>query len=282
MVSGRHAERFNRLGQARWAGFLYSSPRMRWPLLRPVLYHGHFGTAPYQRVLHHRADTVVQRGSALLPLSAPAALLGCGAAPWWPWALTVPAASVLLVAAYAVLAAVAIRPHRAEPAPLRLRCLAGALHAVQPFVRTWGRLRGHPLRPAPVAVPPWDGDRTSWLVVLQRELARGWRSVTPGGPTDRWDLSVSAGPCVRYRLTTAVVWRWQPRWRGRLVPRRGYVAALAVAAVAPLAAPWLALVPAALLGAGAVEATVLRRAVRRAVHRTVAGAAAAGSDAGSP
>jgi O-antigen biosynthesis protein len=129
MVAGRHAERFNRLGQARWAGFLYSSPRLRWPLLRPLLYHGYFGTAPYQRVVSHRADTVMQSGAALLPLSIPPALAGIAAAPWWPWALGIPALAVLLVTAYAVLAAVATHPARTEAHPVRLRCLAGALHA---------------------------------------------------------------------------------------------------------------------------------------------------------
>ncbi|WP_147263064.1 glycosyltransferase [Geodermatophilus sp. TF02-6] len=271
MVSGRHAERFNRLGQARWNGFLYSSPRMRWPVLRPVLYHGCFGTAPYQRVLRHRADAAVQLGSALLPLSAPVALAGALAAGWWPWALALPVSAVLLVLAYAALAAVAIRPGRGEPAPVRLRCLAGVLHAVQPFVRTWGRLRGRALAPTDDVAPPWTGDRTAWLTALQGELARGWRTVTPGSPTDPWDLSVSVGPCVRCRLTTAVVWRWQPRWRTRLTLRRGYLAALAAALALPVVAPGLVVVPAVLLGAAAIEAAGVRRAVRRALDATVAG-----------
>jgi glycosyltransferase involved in cell wall biosynthesis len=278
MVAGRHAERFNRLGQARWAGFLYSSPRMRWPLLRPLLYHGHFGSAPYQRVVDRPADTAMQVGGAVLPLSAPVALAGGVASVWEPWALTVPALMLALVTAYAVLAAVAIRPGRAEPSPARVRCLAGVLHAVQPFVRTWGRLRGRPLPQRVTPRQPWTGDRPAWLVSLQRELARGWRRVTPGGPTDGWDLAVTAGPCARYSITTAVVWGWEPVWRGRLLPRRRYVAALAAASLLPLAGGWLVLVPVGMLAAAAAEATVLRRTVGRVVRLTVAGAAVERAD----
>jgi glycosyltransferase involved in cell wall biosynthesis len=288
MVSGRHAERFNRLGQARWTGFLYSSPRMRWPLLTPVLYHGHFGMAPYQRVARHRPDTVMQLGAALLPLTAPVALVGGLAGLWSTWALLIPAFSLLLTISYALLAAVAVRPDRLEPAPMALRCLAGALHAVQPFVRTWGRVRGRPLHPRAVPREPWLGDRAAWLTDLRRELARGWRTVTPGGPADGWDLSVTAGPCMRYCLTTAVVWRWEPRWRGRLLPRRTYLVTLAAGSLLPLVAAgsllplvaaWLALVPLALLAAGAAEAVMLRRAVRGVVARTTTGADAGGGTA---
>jgi branched-subunit amino acid ABC-type transport system permease component len=214
----------------------------------------------------------MQMGAALLPLAAPAVLAGTAIGLWWPWALTVPAAAVLATVAYAALAALAVRPDRREPAPWRLRCLAGVLHAVQPFVRAWGRLRGHPLPPGPAVPHPWTGDRTSWLAALHRELARGWRSVTPGGPTDPWDLAVAVGPCVRCRLTTAVVWGWQPRWRTRVVPRPGWLAAMAVGVLLPTVTAWLVAVPLALLGAATGEALVLRGVVRRTVRRTVAGA----------
>jgi glycosyltransferase involved in cell wall biosynthesis len=274
MVSGRHADRFNRLGQARWTGFLYSSPRMHWTLLRPVLYHGYMGLAPYQRILRRRPDSIMQLGAALLPLSAPLAVVGAVAGMWFSWALLAPAVTALLVTAYAVLAAAAITPPREEPEPLRLRCLAGVLYAVQPFVRTWGRLRGHPLAPpCPTPDPPWNGERASWLRQLQRTLGEGWLSVRPGGPQDRWDLSVSAGLCVVCRISTAVVWQWQPVWRARLRPRNGFLLAVVVTALLCLANAWLALLPVGLLAVGALEALWLRHAVDRSVRRTVAGSA---------
>lgn len=273
MVSGRHAERFNRLGQARWGGFLYSSPRLRWPLLRPVLYHGYFGLAPFQRVARRRADAAISLGSALLPLLAPAALAGAVVGAWWPLALIVPALAALLITSYAVLAASAVHPHRDEPVPFRLRCLAGAVHALQPFARTLGRLSARPLAPPEPPERPWVGDREVWLGDLRRRLGRGWHSVVCGSPTDGWDLAVAVGPCFRYRITTAVVWQWKPLWRGRLVPRRAFLTAAAAACVLPLADAAFILVPVVLIAGAGIEAWLLRRAVDRALRATIAGAA---------
>ena len=49
-----------------------------------------------------------------------------------------------------------------------------------------------------------------WLLELARELARGWGAVRLSSPSDSWDLLVSVGPLMSYRITTAVVWNWQP------------------------------------------------------------------------
>jgi glycosyltransferase involved in cell wall biosynthesis len=280
MVSGRHAGRFNRLGQATWAGFLYCSPRLRWPWLRPLLYHGYFGTAPYQRVLAHRPDVAMQMGAALLPLTAPLALCGLAASAWTPWALTLPALAGLVIAGFALVAASAVRPHHAEPHPLGFRILAGAMHAVQPFVRTWGRLRGRPLASRDRPPTEWDGDRISWLLDLEHELARGGRTVRPGRPSDHWDLTVTSGPLVTCRVTTAVLWGWEPRWQVLLRPRRSAVVALATVGVLPLAATWLVAVPGGLAVLGALEGIRLWRAVSRALAVTTTGAGDSGSPAG--
>src|SRR5205823_7842505 len=50
MVAGAHPHRFNRLGQARWQGFIYGGNRALRTLLRPVIYHGWSGEAPFQPV----------------------------------------------------------------------------------------------------------------------------------------------------------------------------------------------------------------------------------------
>ena len=56
------------------------------------------------------------------------------------------ALTLLGVLAYGVGVAVSLPVARTEPEPLKLRLLVGALHIAQPFVRTWGRMRG-PRRP---------------------------------------------------------------------------------------------------------------------------------------
>jgi O-antigen biosynthesis protein len=268
MVSGRHRERFNRLGQARWAGFLYSSPRLRWPLLRPVLYHGYLGMAPFQRVSRWRAEAAIQFGSALMPLLVPVAILGVILGFVSTWALLIPALAVAAVAGYAGLAAAAIRPHHQEPHPYRLRLLAGAMHAIQPFVRAWGRITTRPLQPLQRSTHPWTGDRAMWLLDLERELARGWGAVRLSSPSDSWDLSVSVGPLMSYRITTAVVWNWQPMWRGRIVPRVTFLLAMIAACAVTVLDPRLAVVPFALLVFGAAEAWFLRRKARAAIVAT--------------
>lgn len=34
-----------------------------------------------------------------------------------------------------------------------------------------------------------------------------------------WDLQAAYGPFARARMSTAVVWNWQPQWRLRVAPR---------------------------------------------------------------
>jgi O-antigen biosynthesis protein len=268
MVSGRHQERFNRLGQAQWAGFLYSSPRLHWPLLRPVLYHGYLGMAPFQRVSRWRAEAAMQFGSALMPLLVPVAILGLILGFVSTWALLIPALAVAAVASYAGLAAAAIRPHHQEPHPYRLRLLAGAMHAIQPFVRAWGRITTRPLAPPKRSIPPWTGDRATWMLHLERELARGWGAVRLSSPSDSWDLSVSVGPLMSYRITTAVVWHWQPMWRGQVVPRVTFLLAMIAACAVTVLDPRLAVVPLVLLVLGAAEGWFLRRRAHAAIAAT--------------
>jgi glycosyltransferase involved in cell wall biosynthesis len=277
MVSGRHAERFNRLGQAKWAGCLYSSPRMRWPFLRPLLYHGPLGLAPYQRVARWRGDATMQLFSALLPLLVPIALMGLVIAPLWTWALLLPAGAATMVIVYAGLAAAAIQPHHQERHPVRLRLLAGALHAVQPFVRTWGRLRGRPLPPTPPNPIPWAGDRTAWLKALQRELHRGWCSARFGESSDSWDLAIRCGPFLEYRVTVAVVWGWQPLWHGRIIPRPALPLVLLLSAALPLIHLGLIAVPLAIILLVLVEAITVRRLTRSALRLTTAGSTEEGN-----
>jgi hypothetical protein len=50
MLTGAHPQRFNRLGQARWSGFIYGGASILPSLLRPVVYHGYLGSAPFQPV----------------------------------------------------------------------------------------------------------------------------------------------------------------------------------------------------------------------------------------
>jgi hypothetical protein len=146
--------------------------------------------------------------------------------------------------------------------------LAGTMHAIQPLVRAWGRLTTRPLPPLPRSTHPWTGDRAMWLLALERELGQGWGAVRRSSPSDSWDLSVSIGPLISYRITTAVVWHWQPMWRARVVPRVTFLLAMIAACAVTALDLRLAVVPLVLLVLGAAEAWFLRRRARAAIAAT--------------
>jgi hypothetical protein len=53
-----------------------------------------------------------------------------------------------------------------------------------------------------------------------------------------------------YRITTAVVWHWQPMWRGQVVPRVTFLLAMIAACAVTVLDPRLAVVPLVLLVLG--------------------------------
>jgi len=267
VLRSRHRHRFNGFGQARWSGSIYGGPRLLPSLLRPIVYHGPMGLAPFQKVHRRRGEHVLTYASASLPLVPPLAALGL-LAPLSAWFLVAPAVAVAWVVAYAAAIAAAVRPGRTEPQPLRFRLLVAALHVAQPIVRTWGRLRAEPAEPVP-ANDSWHGERAHWLDELRASLAREGRAVVPGGPHDDWDLSVSAGPFLRCRLTTAVVWNWTPLQRTTWRVRPALVAAVAAAVALTLLLPLEgALVAGAVALIAVREAVVVQRAIGRTLQAT--------------
>jgi GT2 family glycosyltransferase len=268
VLQGRHRHRFNTLGQARWSGSIYGGPRLLPGILRPIVYHGPMGLAPFQTVHRPRAEHLLGYASATLPLLPVVAALGF-LAPLSKWFLLAPLLAIAWIVAYATAIAFGVRPGRDEEHPLGLRSLVAALHVAQPFVRTWGRLRATPADPLPARDPAWLGDRAAWLDELRHALAGRGRTVVPGGPHDAWDLTVSAGPFVRCRLTTAVAWSWTPLQRTTWRVQPAFVVALATAAAAAIAFPMLGTVAfVAVLVAAAWEIVAVRRAVDRTLEET--------------
>jgi O-antigen biosynthesis protein len=268
MLAERHRHRFNRLGQARWGGVIYGGPRLFRSLLRPIVYHGPMGSAPFQPVVRSRADEAVGLLSPYVPLAVPTALLGA-LAPLSAWWLTAPALALAVVAIFAAAVALAVRPVRGEPHQLRFRLLVGLLHVVQPLVRTGGRVGAPPAHPAPEAPARWMGDREGWLFLLARELRARRCTVRAGKEHDDWDLAAAVGPLLRCRITTAVVWHWVPMQRLALRPRAPLAVAIAAAVAATAVDVRLGVALVTLLAAVlAVEALALLRATRGALVAT--------------
>ncbi len=276
LVAG-HPHRFNRLGQARWSGFIYGNVATLPRLFRPVVYHGSMGAAPYQTVTARPAHTVSMWGNALIPFAMASAAGALAAAVLWPRAVLVAAVLAGLLVAFGASVAASTPAGRCEPNPVRLRLLVAALHLSQPLARTWGRLRT-PLRPVDgVAAGPWTGDRLAWLGALADDMRRRRLSVRFAGPSDSWDVACAAGPFMTARVTTAVAWGWVPRFRVGYRPTRWAIVVAVVLAglvtVLPSWFPALAVMGAAVL----IEVLVLHRSVNASLAASVQDSRGSGS-----
>jgi len=275
LLAGTHRHRFNGLGQARWRGFIYGGARIAATLLRPIVYHGPVGTAPFQPIVRRRSEAALLALSAYLPLLVPLVLLGM-LAPLSAWWLAAPAVAVGLAASFVAAVALAVSPPRVEPRPFALRGLVALLHLTQPLARAWGRLRGPPAEARADTSWAWAGERTAWLRDLELELGRRGCRTRRGEANDAWDVEARLGPLVRWRVTTAVLWRWTPVFRLALRPR-GWFLLPAVMTLALLltGAPWRGVALLAVTGGWTwAEAVWLRRKMRAALERTTAASTA--------
>lgn len=270
MLSGPHAPRFNRLGQARWGGVIYGNALAR--LLHPVIYHGYLGAAPFQGVVRHRGEVALARVGAFLPLVVPLALVGIVVTVVLPaLGLGMVLGAVVLTAGYAGIVTLAVVPGRDEPTPGRLRVLVGLLHLLQPFARAWGRVRASPLPAVGTVDGEWTGDRAAWLETLRRELGAVGAFVRVATPEHPWDMEASCGPFAKARVTTAVTWAWVPHQRVQVRPRTAaYLVVLGVTVATLGGLTWTAW-PAVVAMVG-TDVGRLRRRVSRALARTTYGA----------
>jgi hypothetical protein len=275
LLDPKHRHRFNRLGQARWSGAIYGGLRMLPAWLRPVVYYGPMGSAPFQPMTCSRGAGILGWLPALLPLSAPLFFIFLLLGFLSPWYLLAPLVLVAVPAAYGTAAALAAVPPRGDPHPVQWKALVGFLHVAQPFVRAWGRLRAPRLMTPPSPAPAWSGDRLAWLRGLERELQRRRCATWSGGAHDPWDLAVAAGPMFRARITTAVQWSWQPASRVHYRIRAGASAAsIALLILAAAAYGTVGAVSAAVLltAVAVADRLLLRRRVRAALLASTAGA----------
>jgi ABC-type multidrug transport system fused ATPase/permease subunit/glycosyltransferase involved in cell wall biosynthesis len=269
MLSGAHPHRFNGLGQARWTGFMYGGPRLLPRILRPVVYHGYLGNAPFQKVERRRAESVGTLIAALLPLTTVPFIAGLLLSFFSMWWLGLSGGVVLLLAGYGFSAATTAELGRGVPQ--RVRVLVGWLHIMQPFARTWGRLAGSKNGASPEPEARWVGDRSMWLANVQRGLQRMRCAVRAARPGVPWDLEVRIGLFVRAALTVAVAWRWEPRSRVRYRPTALFWVASLGGASAMLFSPQAALVVlVVVVSVAVVERLLLARRIGRVLRTTSA------------
>ncbi|MDQ3681400.1 MAG: glycosyltransferase [Actinomycetota bacterium] len=225
LLEEKWPEKYNKAGHANWAGRIYGNGTSR-PIGRVQrIYHGTWGTAPFQG--RHEPEPVLLASLPLMPewLLVVAGLIGlsAGGLLWTPLLGAVPLA---VVATGALLVQAGMGGARAKfPSPARStrsrlpwRVLTAFLHVVQPMARLKGRL-AHGLTPwrrrgRRTFVVPRRRTATLWveqgrepearLQALTAILRRQRVAVTNGGPFDDWDLEVRTGGMGGARFLMAV------------------------------------------------------------------------------
>lgn len=275
MLSGPHQHRLNRMGQARWRGFVYGPGALLPRLLRSTVYTGWSGSAPFQPVRDPRAEHVGANVIATLPFVLAIGLLAAPLALLAGWAIFVTAAAAAWLVGVGIAAGLSAQLSHHEPRPARVRLVTGFVTVLQPIVRTWGRLTGSELAVDSEDPSTWVGDRLAWIDDLTLRLRARGAHVRAGRTGDFFDLEVAMPGPVAAQITTAVAWGWEPRWTVHYRPRRAWLGATALAVLVLMAA---GLSPVAAVGAtvavlivaATMCTTALHRQVRRAVASTIA------------
>jgi hypothetical protein len=219
-------QKYNTFGHATWEGRLYSKSMVRRLGLftSPRIYHGTWGSAPFQSVAHEAPGTLASLPHMpewwmVVLCLALASLIGMA---WKPMLLAVP---VLIVAAalpllHAMRAARLVRREAGQPRRkwIKYWALTGVMHVMQPLARLRGRL-GRGLTPwrrrgVDGFCFPWPRRFTLWsetwqsgddrLVALESALRNRGAAVRRGGDFDRWDLELRAGILGAVRIVLVV------------------------------------------------------------------------------
>jgi O-antigen biosynthesis protein len=205
--------KYNRAGHLTWQGRLYGRGVVELFFQRSRVYHGAWGTAPFQSVYepspgHWPALVLMPEWYFLLMF---VGLLTAFAASWTPllWLSPLLAAGVLLTLIQAARGGVQARFHpepRSKLRRLALQSLVAWLHLIQPAARLLGRVQ-HGLGPWKwrdlVAVIPLPTVHSIWserwvpiesrLSQLNTILKESGAAIVLGGDFDRWDFTIHGG-----------------------------------------------------------------------------------------
>jgi glycosyltransferase involved in cell wall biosynthesis len=261
MLEKKWPEKYNFVGHLTWAGRVYGNGHQYRAWSRGRIYHGVWGSAPFQSIYQSPAGALESWLStpewylaiaALLPVS----LLGFL---WKPLLAAFPLLGIALAAPILQAVLSASRVHFANSPPSRwqkprARTLTALLHLVQPLARLTGRLRSgltfwrfHSTRfafPRPRKLAVWTKDwrdPTERLKNLEAALRTTGVYVNRGGDYDRWDLEVRSGTLASARLLMAVEDHGAGNQfvRMRLLPRCSWVNLLLIVSFGFLAS-WAA------------------------------------------
>ena len=300
LLARKWPQKYNSVGHPSWSGRMYGNGvRRSVPWLRGRIYHGSWGTAPFQSVDQPSLGSLefvllmpewYLIGGFLLLLSALGLL-------WKPllWSMAGAAVILAMLGVQAALnAARATFPGAPLPRAARMKriALTTVLHVLQPLARLSGRMqygliprrrvRVGRLRWAwPISFTLWSEDWRSaadWLRTTERAIQHSGARVIRGGDYDQWDLEIECGMLGRARLRMAIEEHGAGRQmvRMRCWPKSSFLGFAAIVL-------WGGLAMAALATAGGSGVSLVFGAICLSVIgesvREYAGAAALAGDA---
>jgi GT2 family glycosyltransferase len=309
LLQKKWPQKYNCVGHLTWRGRVYNTGLTRFFGSVARIYHGTWGTAPFQVRCEARPSFVLSIFAIpewYLAVTALALISVLGGL-WRPLLLVLPllAVSVALPLANACASAARSRFHlRGSQFPPR--ALTAFLHLFQPAARLCGRLT-HGLEPWRSRVPrcfvmPRKREAAVWtqrweaseqrLARIEADLRKKGIPVRPGGEYDNWDLEILSSLFGGARLLMAVedhgagaqyvrlrVW---PKWSGGLLVVALVVACLSGAAglndvwlvCALLGAPALFLIATSVRHCGGATAAFLQAIAHQTGDAPVAFASA--------
>jgi O-antigen biosynthesis protein len=248
MLERKWPEKYNAVGHVSWSGRLYGKGLTQALGSRARIYHGTWGSAPFQSV--YRAPQPRIASLALMPewylCIVALAVLSLLGTLWQPLLAAVPLLAVAVGASLAQAfisgARVSFPGRRPRLQTVGLHALTALLHLLQPLARLRGRLRSAltPWRrhgPGRFAYPwlrTWSVWTESWqspdarLQRLETLLKVDGCLVARGGDYDGWDLEVRAGGLGAVRVLLAIEEHGQGRQMVRLRAQPHYRPAVGV------------------------------------------------------
>jgi hypothetical protein len=225
LLERKWPSRYNRVGSSRWSGRIYEQPAAGTIRRRAMVRYGTWGSGLFQSIYEPAPgmlSSLLLAPEFLLLIAALGGISALGLL-WAPLLLALPAFVAGISASLWRAVASGWRanhpvPGRSTLETLLRRSLTATLFLLQPLARLAGRLRNglSPWRrrlrpgaawPRPRTVQVWS---ESWhepqarVQALQDALAAKGGFVRSGGPFDRWDLDLRAGPLGGVKIRTAI------------------------------------------------------------------------------
>jgi GT2 family glycosyltransferase len=225
LLERKWPSRYNRAGSSRWSGRIYDAPAAGPGRRRAMVRYGTWGSGLFQSIYTPQPgmlSNLLLAPEFLLLIAALGAISMLGLI-WTPLLVAAPFYAAGVSAAVWRAVASGWRANRPVPGRSRLetllrRALTAILFLLQPLVRLAGRLRNglSPWRrrlrpgaawPRPRTVQIWSESwcqPQAWVQSFQDALAAKGGFVRSGGPFDRWDLNLRAGPLGGVKIRTVV------------------------------------------------------------------------------